>query len=188
MPIKTVSLCMILYLVSLFPAFPCFASAAQTQGGKTATILESASFDVVFPPEGDGLSLILRAITSAQKSIHVAAYRFTNESIAEALLTAHKRGVAVRIVVDEESAGRSNARATLLASQGVPVHLFGKYRHHNKFMVIDGQHVQTGSANYNTGGQERNAENVLVLWNAPELATMYIQEWERLWSEGKEVK
>jgi len=55
-------------------------------------------------------------------------------------------------------------------------------------MVIDGQHVQTGSFNYNAAAVNRNAENVLVIWNNPTLAGQYGAEWKKLWVEGVDVK
>jgi hypothetical protein len=33
----------------------------------------------------------------------------------------------------------------------------------------------------------RNAENVLVLWDEPELAAGYAKEWRKLWKEGVKV-
>ena len=44
---------------------------------------------------------------------------------------------------------------------------------HNKFMVVDGDAVQTGSFNYTTSAATRNAENVLVVQDSPELAKAY---------------
>jgi phosphatidylserine/phosphatidylglycerophosphate/cardiolipin synthase-like enzyme len=54
----------------------------------------------------------------------------------------------------------------------------------NKFLVIDGVHVQTGSFNYTKSAEERNAENVIVLWNQPAVASAYLREWDRLWLEA----
>jgi phosphatidylserine/phosphatidylglycerophosphate/cardiolipin synthase-like enzyme len=55
-------------------------------------------------------------------------------------------------------------------------------------MVIDGRHIQTGSFNYSAAAVNKNAENVLVIRDAPELARMYAAEWERLWEEGEDVE
>ena len=59
---------------------------------------------------------------------------------------------------------------------------------HNKFLVIDGVHVQTGSFNYTTSAQERNAENVVVLWNQPAISAAYGREWQRLWREADDYQ
>ena len=44
---------------------------------------------------------------------------------------------------------------------------------HNKVLVIDGKHVITGSFNFTRAAQSRNAENVLVVTDAAELASSY---------------
>lgn len=59
---------------------------------------------------------------------------------------------------------------------------------HNKFMVIDERHVQTGSFNYSAAAVNKNAENVLVLLNVPQLAAQYQHQWQLLWDEDKEMK
>ncbi|WP_438819374.1 phospholipase D-like domain-containing protein [Klebsiella pneumoniae] len=69
--------------------------------------------------------------------------------------------------------------------QCLPVHLNGRYAiMHNKFMVIDGKNVQTGSFNYTASAVSRNAENVLLIEDAPQLAETYQREFNRLWDEG----
>lgn len=147
-----------------------------------------ASYEYAFSPRAGSLDLVLRAIDSADKQILVAAYTFTSKPVSLALLEAHKRGVDVRLVVDEKSNRRYTA-AHFLANQGVPVRLNGNYPiMHNKFMVVDGETVETGSFNFSAAAANKNAENVLVIWYAPELAQEYTKEWQRLWDESAELK
>ena len=54
---------------------------------------------------------------------------------------------------------------------------------HDKFMVVDGKHVQTDSYNY-AASANRNSENVLVVWNASTLAQKYLQHWQSRFDEG----
>ena len=141
-------------------------------------------FEVAFSPNGESLQLILRGIAAAEREILVAGYSFTSKPIAKALLAAHKRGVVVRVVVDAKSNTGRYTAASFLANYEVPVRRNGNYAvMHHKFMVIDGEHVQTGSFNYSAAAVSRNAENVLMLWNMPELAGIYTREWQRLWEK-----
>lgn len=126
-----------------------------------------------------------RPHSSANTSIQVAAYSFSSKPVATSLLEAHQRGVTVQVVADEKSNGQSYNATTFLANQGVPIRLNGKYSiMHHKFMVIDGLHVQTGSFNYSAAAASKNAENILVIWNAKPLASRYALEWARLWDES----
>lgn len=141
--------------------------------------------EVAFAPDPAALELVLKTIQSARRSIHVAAYVFTSKPVAQALLTAQRAGIEVAVVADrKENSGRYSA-TRFLADQQVPVRLNARYGiFHHKFMIIDAMHVQTGSFNYTAAAASKNAENVLVVWNAPELAARYEQQWQRLWQEA----
>ncbi|MBX9348691.1 phospholipase D family protein [Chromobacterium vaccinii] len=150
-----------------------------------APLPAGADYEVGFSPSAGGLALVLQGIDGAKSSILVAAYAFTSKPIAESLLNAHKQGVKVQVVADEKSNRKGYSAAQFLANQGIPVRLNGNYAiFHHKFMVIDGQHLETGSFNYSAAAANRNAENVLLLRNVKPLANKYAVEWSRLWEEG----
>lgn len=141
-----------------------------------------------FSPNGNALELILNAIDASQTSIQVAAYAFTSKPIAQALLKAKQRGVNVRVIADAKSSGNRYSAATFLANQGISVRTNGNYAiFHHKFMIFDARHVQTGSFNFSAAAANRNAENVLVMWNVPEIASVYDDEWRRLWDESAQL-
>ena len=158
---------------------------ASSLWGSPAALPKGASYEVGFSPDRGSLPLVLKGIASAKSEILMASYSFTSKPIAQALLAAHKRGVKVEVVADEKSNRRSYSATTFLANQGVPVRLNGHYAiHHHKFLVIDRRHLETGSFNFTAAAADKNAENVLVLWNVPPLATTYATEWQRLWDEA----
>lgn len=136
------------------------------------------------PSTAEGL--VVDAVGAAKSSIHVAAYAFTSKPIAQALVSAEHRGVDVRIVVDEKENTHGSTEAAYTAAAGIPTRLDGHYAiMHNKFMVIDGNTVETGSFNYSDAAARKNAENALVLSGTPDLATPYDREFERLWNESQ---
>ncbi|RYF40322.1 MAG: phospholipase D family protein, partial [Cytophagaceae bacterium] len=49
-----------------------------------------------FSPEGTGRLLVLNTIGSAQQSIRMMAYSFTDPDVMKALIAAHQRGVDVK--------------------------------------------------------------------------------------------
>ena len=151
----------------------------------TQPIPLSGQVEIGFSPDGGAEALVIRAIGSAQKEILVAAYSFTSKPIAQALLTAHKRGVQVRAVLDKSQRSERYSAATFLANQGISVRIDQKHAiQHNKYLVIDGHSVELGSFNYSRAAAERNAENVMVIWNQPEIARRYREDWERLWDKA----
>jgi phosphatidylserine/phosphatidylglycerophosphate/cardiolipin synthase-like enzyme len=128
---------------------------------------------------------IVRFIQDAQTSVYVAAYAFTSRPIAQALLDARARGLDVRVVVDKsQSSGRYSA-ATFLANHAVFVRVDGAYQlQHQKVVIVDGVSVETGSYNFTASARDRNSENVIIIRNAPELASRYEANWEKMWGES----
>ncbi len=57
---------------------------------------------------------------------------------------------------------------------------------HNKFVVVDGAYVETGSFNWTTRASAVNDENLLVLCDA-DLAAQYAARFEVMWTDDVEV-
>ena len=147
--------------------------------------LASPLNQVAFSPHAGATEAVVQVISEAKHSVHVAAYGFTSKPIAEALIQAHQRGVEVEAVLDKSNATARYTEATEVAASGIPVRVDYRYAiMHDKFIVVDGVTVETGSFNYSAGAEARNAENVLVLREEPEVAGRYEAEWERLWAES----
>ena len=149
---------------------------------------DKGSVRVAFSPHGQAEELILQTIASAQKSIKVAAYAFTSKPISLALLAAKKKGVDVKVVADAKAGKGKYSAVSFLANHNVPVRLNANYSiFHHKFMIIDEKDVQTGSFNYSSAAANKNAENVVVLENMPQVALAYEHEWQLLWNESEEL-
>jgi len=59
---------------------------------------------------------------------------------------------------------------------------------HNKFIVTGNNGVQTGSFNYTSSAEKRNAENALVIRGNSFLSQQYQNEFNRLWAESSPVQ
>lgn len=143
------------------------------------TIDDAGRVEILFRP-GDAVDEhIIGVIRDARREIHVLAFTFTHRGIARALVDAHRRGVQVVVIADQAQALEvpHNALA-LLKSAGVRVALDGSMGSaHNKVMIIDaaGAHpvTITGSFNFTTAAQSRNAENVVIFAGNREVARRY---------------
>lgn len=148
----------------------------------------AAVLQVGFSPGPGGLRVVLNMINGAEREIRLAAYSFTSPEVVKALIAAKRRGVDVKVVVDKKgnaSNSASRQALNLLVNNGISVRLNGKYQiHHDKFVVADRSHLQTGSFNYSRSAETRNSENVLAIWNVPELAKQYLNHWESRYSDG----
>jgi phosphatidylserine/phosphatidylglycerophosphate/cardiolipin synthase-like enzyme len=160
---------------------------AQASPQSVSAAPSAPTYSAAFTP-GQALPLVLETIRAAKSSLLVAAYSLTSKPVAVALRDAHRRGVQVFVVIDAGEAAKSYSAGRFLANERVPVRTNARYTlQHNKFIVADGTVVQTGSFNYTAAAAERNAENVLVVGNAPALGAQYTREWRRLWDEGVDL-
>jgi phosphatidylserine/phosphatidylglycerophosphate/cardiolipin synthase-like enzyme len=187
-------------LLALVLVAACGAAVASAQDGCPAALGSShpaastsaSSTEVAFGPEGGAEALVVKTIDNAKSSIRLAAFAFSSPVIVKALLAAKRRGADVRIVVDrkhnvdEDEKGIGRKALGALLESGIPVRTNARYRiHHDKYMVVDARHVQTGSYNYALSAN-RNSENVLVIWNAPALAAKYLAHWESRFENAEE--
>lgn len=118
-------------------------------------------------------------IERAQQQVDVAAYQLNLPTVTDALLRAHRRGVQVRLVTDREY--EDEEMIARLRRAGVPVTVRPKDGGimHNKFVVVDGSWVWSGSWNLTENCTYRNNNNA-VLIASRHLAEDYAVEFEEL--------
>ncbi len=126
---------------------------------------------------------LLNHLAAATSTIDLALYGLNRQSLINALIAAHQRGVTVRVVGDDDAALHEYAAGyQALLSAGIPVITdTSSYIQHNKFILIDAQVVWTGSTNFTDTGFTFNANNALVITSTT-LADVYALEFEELWS------
>jgi phosphatidylserine/phosphatidylglycerophosphate/cardiolipin synthase-like enzyme len=133
---------------------------------------------VYFSPKGGCTAAIIKNLDQVEKWVLVQAYSFTSLPIAEALVNAHKRGVKVKVLLDKSQLKAKGSKLNLLVAAGIPVSIDTKHSiAHNKVMIIDGSTVLTGSFNFTTAAEDRNAENLLVIRDK-KIAKKYQTNWD----------
>src|SRR5713226_789700 len=123
---------------------------------------------VRFSPHGGAEQLVVETLRRARERVHVAIYGLA------------RAGVRVVLKADHvQSAGKAQAAALeRLAAAGATVQVSRMSRLlHDKFAVVDGRWVITGSFNWTASAENRNRENVLV-FDCPALAEAFEAEWE----------
>jgi len=139
----------------------------------------TAKISVYFSPNGGCTDAVVSEIGKAKKEVLVQAYSFTSAPIAKALVEAHKRGVDVIAVLDKSQRTEKYTGATFLKNAAIPVFIDAKHAiMHNKVMIIDGKTIITGSFNFTSSAEKRNAENLLVINDDPALVKTYISNFK----------
>ena len=127
---------------------------------------------------------MVRYIQMAKKTIDLAIFSFTNDDLANEILAAHRRGVKVRIITDDEAMKGKGADAQRMSDGGIPTRTDSheQYHMHNKFMIVDSLYLVTGSFNWTFQAGKSNQENVVVL-DGKYYIDKYNDEFNRLWAE-----
>ncbi len=161
---------------------------AEVSPGSASPSVEPSAIQVWFTdpdnsrPGEEPLEAVLSSIGSAQRAIDLAIYNLNDPRIANALLRARENGVEVRVVMESDNLEKEIPRRLLAA--GIPIH--GDEQSslmHNKFMVVDGVELLTGSANFTENGLGSD-NNYLVRVEDPRLAKVYRYEFNSMFESG----
>jgi phosphatidylserine/phosphatidylglycerophosphate/cardiolipin synthase-like enzyme len=134
-------------------------------------------------PGTDIRPLALQLIDSAHSTLDLALYVLTDTGVVHAVERAHQRGVAVRVLLDP-SQRPSDGPAAALAAAGVAVRIYRSSgeKLHAKLGIADGTDALFGSANWTSGGFERNHELDVLMVDSPAIARQLTAMVDADWS------
>ena len=140
-----------------------------------------------FFPNAANEEKVVSMLRTCKKTLDIAIFSLTLDSIAEAILEAFQRGIKVRMIADDECAKNKGSNVKLIASVGVPVKTDNAVYHmHHKFAVLDESVVIMGSFNWTGQAVKYNQENIFF-YEDKNIASQYAQEFERLWNSFNTV-
>lgn len=142
-----------------------------------------------FTPSLDCERTIIELMDEAIESIDAAVYSISNKEITAAIKRAHDRGVKMRILTDKLQATGKYATARDLHAHGVNIRIHSKHKiEHNKFLVVDGQKLVTGSYNWTDSASNKNSENCLLVTRNKKVIAEYVERFEYLWEVNSKEK
>jgi phosphatidylserine/phosphatidylglycerophosphate/cardiolipin synthase-like enzyme len=162
-----------------------FGPRSPSQLGEQSVNVNGTQIWVVFTSEDAALEqAIIPIVNFAQSSIRFLAFSFTDFPLANAMIERALNGVNVAGVYEKVGSDTDAAEFDTLACAGIPVRRDGNPTFmHNKVVIVDERFVITGSLNFSTSAEENNDENVIILDN-PQIASLYMQEFDRIWAQG----
>jgi phosphatidylserine/phosphatidylglycerophosphate/cardiolipin synthase-like enzyme len=130
---------------------------------------------------------VAAAIDGAKTSIDMVMFEMNNAVLVDALLQAAEGGVTVRVVTDDESGLEAGKEAEHsfpdLANAGIPIVADERSAlMHDKFIIIDGNTVWTGSYNLTDSSNYDQNNNVLV-FHSPQIAQLYEDEFNEMFEQ-----
>jgi len=126
-------------------------------------------------------SALVRTIDGAESEFYGAFYDITSSPVVNALVRAKKNGVDVKLVTEKKNYSRPEV--TRLISHGIEVVPdSGSGLMHNKFAVIDGKILWTGSYNVTKNGSAKNNNNAIKIYSG-QLADIYLNEFIEMFND-----
>jgi cardiolipin hydrolase len=146
--------------------------------------VESKS-EAFFSPGETCREAIIRQINGAVRELKICVFTISDDNISEAIAFAHRKGVDVKIVTDNDKLFDSGSDIGRLAAAGIniKVDLTADHMHH-KFMVTDQLSLITGSYNWTRSAANFNHENI-ILTKESTLIKSFLKEFDRLWEQMK---
>lgn len=126
-------------------------------------------------------------INTAQKSVDMCAFQLDLPNVVQALMDAHKRGAQVRLVTDLDILNDSTENPPFKQLQKAGIQVVGGNPNaimHNKFVVVDGAAVWTGSWNFTTSDTYRYDNNAILIQSS-RLARNYTATFEKMFTDDR---
>jgi cardiolipin synthase A/B len=168
------------------------------RGNASKAPLPPRSFDLkgqnltfsFLPDDVEGADRVMAMIKTAKKTIKVAMYAWTRRDFTTALVEAHKRGVDVQVIIDHSMAmGMAKNIVQQLLEGGVKPRLSeGNALLHYKMMLVDGERLLNGSANWTAAAFKKNDDFFAVLSPLDEEQKRKMQKvWENVFQNSAEA-
>lgn len=141
-----------------------------------------------FFPNPSNEQRVVNMFRTCKKSLDIAIFTFTRDSIAQAILEAHQRGIKIRCIGDDGNSKVKGSDVRVLASVGIPCKTDNNLRSHmhNKMAILDNSVVITGSFNWTNQAINKNQDNILFIEDK-NIANQYTEYFNQIWNSFQTV-
>lgn len=185
---------------------PATLNALLARARELGYVSAAPALDVMFSPlpaDQSHNARIAKLIRSAQHSLDIAIYSYSDAGIAAALADRVQAGVDVRFIFDTaaedrkvtDPAARAATKSGRIEAMGIDVRYVNQTMHH-KFLIVDGPRddadrasttkLVLGSANWSSTAATVFDENTVFVENSPELAAAFQHEFDILWKGSRD--
>ncbi len=142
---------------------------------------QTAMVESFFSPGSACVNRIIDLLVATVRTADLCVFTIADDRISSAILSAHRRGVKLRIITDNDKAYDAGSDIEQFRRAGIPVRQdFGPDHMHHKFAIFDAKKLLTGSFNWTRSASEVNQENIIVSDDV-RLVAPFQREFEGLW-------
>jgi phosphatidylserine/phosphatidylglycerophosphate/cardiolipin synthase-like enzyme len=158
---------------------------AVPNGAGVSTPPRGASGVQLFVEPDDGVQPVVRFVNSARQSLDIAMYLLTDRPILSAIEAAQRRGVKVRVMLEEHPYGEGEGNGTTfrrLQAAEIPVRWSPAtfQLSHDKYAVADRKESLIGTANWTASAFASNREYGIVdddTADVEQVAALFDADW-----------
>lgn len=142
------------------------------------------AIETCFSPIENCAEKVETLVKNAKETVDMAAFDLNLPLLVESLGEAKSR-TKVRVLVDARQAKGKYSGVKKLRDLGIEVRIgHQKGLMHDKFIIVDGKTLETGSFNYTRHAANANRENMIILTDEAVLKR-YSEEFEHIWRTAK---
>lgn len=161
-----------------------FHTDKQNKNKDIVVLDNNTKIKVLFSPQDKIIdNKIIPIIKKAKKSIYIPIFFITHKGIKDALISAHKRGIEIKIINDATNAHSRYTIHKQLRESGIKVkteNYAGKM--HMKAMFVDDRISIIGSMNFTKSANNKNDENVLIIYDE-EIGKYFKRTFMHVWNK-----
>lgn len=163
------------YLILLILLTGCAITDMQGRFTEVNSIIkEDGSMGVFFCPRENCSVELSNFILSAEESAYCAFFDLDLEEVKNALEEKFFEGLDVKLIVDTDNVKYVKSLSFEIKQDGRSAFM------HNKFCIIDGKKVSTGSMNPTLNGDTKNNNNLIIV-ESKTIAKNYEDEFFEMW-------
>lgn len=119
----------------------------------------------------------------ANSNLDICVFTISDDRLTQSIVSAHKRGVNVRLITDNDKVNDLGSDVVYLSQQGIRIRTDNTaYHMHHKFMLVDQSVLVNGSFNWTRSASKNNQENILVTDDA-KLVNLFLVKFDQLWQQ-----
>lgn len=149
--------------------------------------IDGTRVDTFFSPDDGALNVLVTLMAGAEESIHFLAFSFTSNDLGDMVRQQAEAGLTVAGVMDDEQiSSNQGTEFDPFRQAGLDVRIDGiDGQMHHKVFIVDEKIVVLGSYNFSKAAEERNDENLLIIYDEA-IAQQFMMEFERVWESAHE--